>query len=447
MKIKKYVVDEMQEAVKQIKEDLGPDALIVSSQKVRGKGIMGILQRKIEVTAVLDEANNEAVLEYSEVKELPKPQPEKAKAEQIAERPIQQPQQPKSTAIDAERTVEDEVNPVVHQAADLVRSKPRAKKASKAAKYTPENLPPTEFKPLLEDAVMKSIEQQEKERFLAMLEKQLDKMDKVKDKDFARRWLRTLTDMDVDQGIAEKLLSGLEEVAPKGAGDQDDMAKVALVNRVTDLLKPAYEGSKKTKFMAFVGPPGVGKTTTLAKLATRFKLLENKKVALITVYTYRYGTADQLKIYGDAIDVPVEVVMTPAELRQAVERHADKDYVLIDTVGRSSKNTGQVLELKGFLEAINGAKQTYLVMSANTKDRDLFRTIKDFKIAHYSGYIFTKVDETETLGSMLNVVLKTGIPVSYYTDGQTIPDDIEDAQPRKLAQLIFRSVDPYEGDN
>ena len=163
-------------------------------------------------------------------------------------------------------------------------------------------------------------------------------------------------------------------------------------------------------------------------------------MALVTVYTYRYGAADQLKIYGSTIGVPVDVVMTPAELRQSVERHADKDYILIDTVGRSSKNTGQVLELKGFLESIAGNKQIYLVMSATTKDRDLLRIIKDFQIANYTGCIFTKLDETETLGSMLNIVLRTGVPLRYCTDGQVIPDDIIEIKPRNLAEMILRGV-------
>lgn len=429
MIIKKYVVDEMQQAVQQIKKDLGPDAIIVSTQKIAGKGLVGYFKKKLEVTAVLDE-----------VKELP---PGPVYKEIVAESPAAE------KPVNTSRTVVHQPSPIIYEAADLTRTKPEPKKSSTAAKYIkPKPLPPTEFKPLFEDAVMKSLEQQEKERLLAMLEQQLDKMGKIGDRDFNRRWLKVLTNIDVDQGIAKELLEGLEEAAKNGTGDIDDMAKVNLVGRVTELLKSAYAETKpdgeKAKYLAFVGPPGVGKTTTLAKLATRLRLLEGKKVALITIYTYRYGTADQLKIYGDTIDVPVEVVMTPAELRQAVERHGDKDYVLIDTVGRSSKNTGQVLELKGFLESINGPREIFLVMSATTKDRDLFRVIRDFKIAHYTGYIFTKVDETETLGSMLNVVSKTGIPIKYYTDGQSIPDDIEDVQPRKLAQLMFRSVEQNE---
>ncbi len=420
MIIKKYVVDQMQQAVRQIKEELGSDAIIVSTQKVRGSGLTGILKKKLEVTAVLDE-----------VKELPAP----PKREQISQ------PEPNIISIQPTRTVTDQVNPSVEQAADLVRTE----SLPQTAEPPVEPLLPTEFKPLLEDAVTKSLEEQEKGRLLAMLEQQLEKTNNAVDESFNSRWLKVLTGIDIDRGLAEKLLSSLEQVVNIDAENKDDLAKLTLTNKAAELLKPAYANITQPKFIALIGPPGVGKTTTLAKLATKFKLLEDKKVALITVYTYRYGTADQLKIYGDAIDVPVEVVMTPAELKQAVERHADKDYVLIDTVGRTSKNTGQVLELKGFLEAINGPKQISLVLAASTKDRDLLRIIKDFQIARYNSYIFTKIDETETLGSLLNVVVKTGIPVLYTTNGQTIPDDIENMQPHKLAQLMFRSVDLHEG--
>ncbi|MEG6617314.1 flagellar biosynthesis protein FlhF [Peptococcaceae bacterium 1198_IL3148] len=432
MIIKKFVVDEMPQAVQQIKAELGPEAIIVSSKKVRGQGIKGLFKTRIEVTAVLDE-----------VKELQAP-PQYQQLEKPKE-PVDQ----AVAAVHPQRTVSKVENLTIYQAADLVRTTPTPTvKGPKPVMTSANKLQSTEFKPILEETVMKSLEPQEKGRLLAMLEQQAGQKDLALDKDFNCRWLEILTDMDIDQGIAKKLLHGLEQAIKDSSGDKNDLAKVHIINKVTDLLKPAYENIEPAKFMFFVGQPGVGKTTTLAKLATRFKLLDNKQVALITVYTYRYGAADQLKIYGDTIDVPVEVVMTPAELKQAVERHAEKDYILIDTVGRSSKNTGQVLELKGFIEAVSGSKQIYLVSSASTKDRDLFRTIRDFKIAHYNGYIFTKVDETETLGSMLNVVLKTGIPIQYYCDGQSIPDDIEEVQPRKLAQLLFRSVDQYvEGYN
>ncbi len=427
MIIKKYVVEQMQQAMKQIKEELGPDAIIVSTQKVRGSGLIGLVKKKLEVTAVLDEP-----------KELPAP----PKFKQIAE-----PAEPKPIVLDIQpvRTVEEHHNPIVYEAANLIRSQNQTENGNEEAeKDAAALLLPTEFKPLYDEAVNRLQEEQEGERLPAMTEQPLNKTDQAYNSDFKYRWRKKLIDLDIDRDIAEKLLSGLEAEVNSGTGQRDDLTKLVLIDKVTDLIKPAYQDAKQPKFIAFIGPPGVGKTTTLAKLATRMKLLQGKKVALITVYTYRYGTADQLKIYGEAIDVPVEVVMTPAELRQATERHADKDYVLIDTVGRSSKNTGHVLELKGFLETIAEPKHIYLVLGAPTKERDLFRMIKDFQIAHYNGYIFTKTDETETLGSLLNVVAKTGLPVLYTTYGQTIPDDIEIMQPRKLARLIFRSVDRHE---
>lgn len=418
MIIKKYVADEMQQAVRRIKEEMGPEAIIVSSQRVRGKGLLGFFQTKVEVTAVLDEN-----------RELPAP-----------------PQKPRlAAAAAAHRAYTENATPAppalpvtVPRAAEVVRSMPDS---NPTVHHLKTDSAPVEFKPVLERKVIESLENQEKERLLSLLEQQLDRF-AGDHKDFYRRWLRLLTDIDLEQGIAEQLLAGVAEtVAQAGAGSLDDLTKVTLTGKVAELVKPAYQQIRPDKFMIFIGQPGVGKTTTLAKLATRFKLLEGKQVAMITVYSYRYGTADQLKIYGDTMDVPVEVVMTPAELRQAVERHADKDYILIDTVGRTSKNTGQVLELRGFIEAITEPKQVFLVLNASTKNRDLFRTINDFKIAHFNRYIFTKVDETETLGSMLNVVLKTGIPIQYYTAGQNIPDDIVEVHPRQLAQLLFEGVD------
>ncbi|WP_031518112.1 flagellar biosynthesis protein FlhF [Desulfofalx alkaliphila] len=402
MIIKKYVVDEMHQAVQKIKEDLGADAIIVSSQKVPGQGIMGFFKKRLEVTAVLDDSKDALPREPKRLKE-----PEQAEIPEAATSPV----------------------------------RPEQDRPDQGAAGDAGSSPPRDFKPLFKAEILNNLEQQEKERLLAMLEQQLEQKDKVGSKDFTQRWLTALTGIDIDHGIAKKLLAGLEQSLKDGVGDKDDLTKMALIGKATQLLKPAYKGIGDAKYLAFIGPPGVGKTTTLAKLATGFKLMEGKKVALITVYTYRYGANDYLKVIGSTIDAPVEVVMTPAELRQAVEKHADKDYILIDTVGRSSKRTGQVLELKGFLEALNGPKNIFLVMSASTKNRDLYRIAKDFQIAQYNGFIFTKVDETETLGSLLNLVSKTGIPVQYYTDGQSIPDDIKQVQPKMLAQLILRSVD------
>lgn len=448
MIIKKYVVDEMQEAVKKIREELGPEAIIVSNQKVRGKGVKGFFQAKVEVTAVLDEAKGLATAPKAIDQKPPTPA---LSPPALATDPKHQPRQehPEGQGHQAQQEREEHQGhreKEIVSVSKMVRTTAFPNDAAQVHAIR-SNPTPLQFKPVLEEEMIKKLEQEERRRMLTMLEQQLEKVDQD-NKDFHRHWLELLTNLDIEQGIAQELLTGVaEKVVHLDADERQEFTKITLTSKIADLIKPAYQQVDQAKHLIFIGQPGVGKTTSLAKLATRFKLLEGKKIALITVYSYRYGTADQLKVYGETMDVPVEVVMTPAELRQAVERHADKDYILIDTIGRSSRNTGQVLELKSFIEAIEGPKQTFLVLSASNKNRDLFRTIDDFKIIHYNRYIFTKVDETETLGSMLNVVLKTGIPVQYYSAGQAVPEDIAQVQPRQLAQLLFKGVDLDAGQS
>jgi len=422
LKIKKYTVSQMQEAIQLIKQDLGPEAVIVSSYKIKGPGWLGWFRRMLEVTAVLDDAP------VPEMKKLPPAAEAGARVKSRPEPAIV----PESPGMPEHRSAT--VQETHYANYQLMRSQSPSYETFNG-RVERVKLPETRFQPLLDEALLQMAE--------------TDLGTKVKGMELRgrnnhvyRRWLDKLLDMDIQESVARALLeAALREVREYVS---DDMIELSLINKTAEVLKSAYRREEDARFMTFVGQPGVGKTTTLTKLATRFKLLQKKKVALITIYTYRYGCADQLKVYGETLDVPVEVVMTPAELRQAIEKHADKDHLLIDTVGRSSKNTGQVLELKGFLEVIPGEQDIFLVLNASTKDRDLFRTIKDFRIAHFNKFIFTKTDETETLGSMLNVVSRTGLPIAYYTDGQSIPDDLEKAHPKKLANLLFRSADRYE---
>ena len=414
MKIKKYTVSEMQEAIQLIKQDLGPEAVIVSSHRIKGKGWLGWFKRMLEVTAVLDDVPVPPV-----VKTLPPPLPPE---EILLKEPVYNVPQEKSKPQVVDYSYHQVMRSQSPDSEDFNGRIARVK------------LPETSFQPLLDHALLRMAEQD--------LGTKVNGMEpRSRNNHVYQQWLERLLDMDVQEGVARALL----EAALRDLKTQisDDIIELALINKVTEVLKSAYRQEEDARFMTFVGQPGVGKTTTLSKLATQFQLLQKKRVALITLYTYRYGATDQLKVYGDTINVPVEVVMTPAELHQAIEKHQDKDHILIDTVGRTSKNTGQVLELKGFLEVIPGEQDIFLVLNASTKDRDMFRTIRDFKIAHFNKFIFTKTDETETLGSMLNVVSRTGLPVAYYTDGQSIPDDLAKAHPKKLANLLFRSADHY----
>ena len=264
------------------------------------------------------------------------------------------------------------------------------------------------------------------------------------------QWRQSLLDLDVDDKIVAMLMSDLQD----GHGvdlNNPDSVYMSIRKKVIELLEPAYrtmgdgtpalQGSaNRAKIMTFVGPTGVGKTTTLTKIATLMNLNEGKTMALITVQSYRLGAADQLREYGDILGVPTEVAMTPEELSRAMEKHSDKDFILIDTAGRSARNSGLLLELKSFINAVRAPQDVYLVMSVTTKNRDLHKTVREYLRVGCTKLIFTKLDETDTFGSILNMVVAHNIPAAYLTDGQVIPDCLSEAGPRSIAELLLRGI-------
>jgi flagellar biosynthesis protein FlhF len=159
-------------------------------------------------------------------------------------------------------------------------------------------------------------------------------------------------------------------------------------------------------------------------------------VGLITIDTYRVGAVQQLSIYGEILGVPVEAAFTPQELRQKVERFADRDVVLIDTVGRSPRNDLRLAELQSFLDTLDQV-DSFLVLSCTTRAKDLEEAAAKYGRLKPSWLIFTKLDESTYRGAIVNVVASTGLPVAYITNGQNVPDDIERASPERLARLIL----------
>ena len=195
--------------------------------------------------------------------------------------------------------------------------------------------------------------------------------------------------------------------------------------------------SNKPKVVALIGPTGVGKTTTLAKIAAKFVLEQGARVALITADTYRISAVEQLKTYSDILGLPLEIVYNPEALRNAIEKHKDKQLILIDTAGRSQYNEYQMKELSGLL-SIDADIEKHLVMSSTTKNSDGMELVNNFSICEPSRVIFTKVDETSTHGIILNVLHKRKLALSYLTTGQSVPDDIEPASLERLTEILLR---------
>ena len=203
--------------------------------------------------------------------------------------------------------------------------------------------------------------------------------------------------------------------------------------------KTIQSAEKGPKLVYFIGPTGVGKTTTIAKIASRLSVVEKKKIVLLTADTYRIAAAEQLRTYANILEVPFRIIYTPQEIRTAIEDYAAYDYIFVDTSGHSQKNTDQRDDTLALLRAADGQaeKEVYLVVSATTKYRDLlniadtYQKLTDFRL------VFTKLDETQCQGNLFNLRLHTDAPMSYVTCGQNVPDDIGEFDVQKTVKLLL----------
>jgi flagellar biosynthesis protein FlhF len=182
----------------------------------------------------------------------------------------------------------------------------------------------------------------------------------------------------------------------------------------------------------------VGKTTTIAKLAAHFSLVEKRRVGLLTMDTYRIAAVEQLKTYSQIIDIPVQVAYNQSDVVPALRTFENCDLVLIDTAGRSQKNVMQVSELKTLIDMADC--ETHLVLSASTKERDLCDQVERFLGVGVDRLLFTKLDETTSYGTIYSLAAKYDLPVSYITTGQKVPEDIEVADGTKLAAIVMNSA-------
>jgi flagellar biosynthesis protein FlhF len=247
-------------------------------------------------------------------------------------------------------------------------------------------------------------------------------------------------------------LSRRESVAEKAPtkAEPSPEPESTLTRPKIEIQTPAYEipwgqpgepiigGSIQLKnhptVVALVGPTGVGKTTTIAKIAAHFVLFERAKVALVTIDTYRIAAVEQLKTYAEIINIPVSVVYTREDYEEALHNLAGYDLILVDTAGRSQKNQGQIQELQSFFHGLV-PDEVHLVISATTKLQDMVEVVESFAAIEYNRIIFSKLDETNEYQSILSLAGQIQIPLSYITTGQNVPDDIEVATADRLAVL------------
>lgn len=383
MIIKKYVGANAKEALKKVEKDLGKEAVIISQRAIRKPGFIGFFSPKIvEITATVETLQkNKNFTDSSNISNVFKK--------------------------DQDNYEEDkEIRKEVEEMKSILNAYIKVKN--------------NELK-----------QEQEKK-----IDEKIDNSVMNDDIKFLKYIEEKLSDMDMPKSIIKDIKKDLKDrkVELLSEKDADKFIRKFIENYI------AVDESEVSGIVALVGPTGVGKTTTIAKLAGNLALIKRKKVGLITVDTYRIGAVEQLRTYAEIMNIKFKVVFSIGEMEEAMESMKDCDVILIDTTGRSSKNTMQVMELKAYIDKAN-VNSSYLVVSATTKEKDIDIISEGFLALNYKGVILTKLDETSTYGALINLCKKTKVPIKYITFGQSVPEDIKVPSKKEIIDIILGEKD------
>lgn len=384
MKIKRYMGKNTQEALLKVKMDLGNNAIILNTKKVRQKGIKKYFTSPmIEVMAAIDDDTSKI-----NERELTKITP----AADSANIPKTILSQKEGNFTELENKVNN-IEKVLDKIMDAVNPDNKNAKNNK----NEEDKLPQIFQLLYNNLIKNEVEQDIARDIIAQVEKRSNPRD--------------INDATL---VMHSVISSL-------------LGKSEPINFRTD---------GKPTVILFVGPTGVGKTTTLAKLAASFMLADNKDIGLITADTYRISAVEQLKTYAEILGIPITVAYSVSEIQNEIDKYGDKDVILIDTAGCSYKDKQKFDELKTLIETCD-ADDVFLVLSTTASSRNLKDIIKNYSFIPNYKLIFTKVDETSAYGSILNTKCFSNKNLSYITNGQNVPDDIEIVNVDKLSKNLL----------
>jgi len=460
----------MQEALLKVKMDLGSEAVIMNSRKIKPKGLLGLFQKPmLEVVAAVDDDYARPVrsgLQQRQNTAFPAfSQPMKAAQPPYQQQVSQQPfaQEPINTYPQSQAYTPP---PVYPQAAEAYGQRMTTREEPKVAHDQAGR--PVDFATRTHGAQQKDVNPTPEKQMITELGNKVKHMEnmlnqiyqvvqgkeKLPKEEVVKQQAPTpaasveseslsalgqlLMDHDVEPKLIDKILDKIRE---RGGASMKEEEVLNLAARVMTVLLGEPEPlvlkeGKKPHVAIFIGPTGVGKTTTLAKIAADFTLNKQKKVGLITADTYRIAAVEQLKTYAEILNLQVSVVYSPNEIKDAVERLSDNDLILIDTAGRSHKNKAHFNELKSLLSAVD-ADDTYLVMSCNTSRGAVKEILEYYAFIKKYKLLFTKLDESPVPGIILNARYMTGKPLSYTTAGQSVPDDLDVANVKQLVASIL----------
>ncbi|MCR4797677.1 MAG: flagellar biosynthesis protein FlhF [Lachnospiraceae bacterium] len=452
MTIKKYTGKTKEEAIEAAKAELGSQVVIMNIKEQKQKGLFGVFKAPFyEVTAAIEE-NDQKIFPSSGANELKSIPPISAGRhyDMRVDDEVVIPKVPENSAIYRNAPQPNPINPASNSTSGFVNEQD----LKSAFREIGEMVEKEEFKSLREDpkAFLKTAPQKEEpkeekitepikeERHISSQALTQSPLNGKDQKGFLKMLYNILMDNEVDERYVNQILEDLDRVISSGSS-LDYLISNVYQKLVLKLGKPNVItlSENRPKVVFIIGPTGVGKTTTIAKLASKFKIDKKKNVSFITTDTYRIAATDQLRVYADILSAPLSIVYDASDFNDELSKYRDMDLVLVDTAGFSHKNQTQKDDLKKLLSTVDESyeKEIFLVLSATTKYQDLkeivdtYREFTDFKV------IFTKLDETAAYGNVLNMKLYTQADLSYVTNGQNVPDDIEVIDSQKLVKQLL----------
>lgn len=409
MKIKKYLARDFKSAIKQAQEEMGNEAIILHTRQLKKNRFFGFLSpNNVEITVAVDDSLK-VNTDLKRGKKTLRMSPEAGEHNPI-------------------KTAE----PRVLQSVEPKPIKPTEQR----------NIQPASHELGLKDEDSLLLELQQMKDMMADIKLRMQEVGAIKGiSDQAQYFYQTLISNNVNQDIAISIINNIESKLPVQKMEDETWVRDICINvlqdYISDISPIKVTPGEKGHVVFMVGPTGVGKTTTIAKLAANMTFLEKKSVALITLDTYRVSAAEQLRTFAEIIGIPISVVFNAEDFKEAVQEYQDTDIIFVDTAGRSPRNPQQMQELKGYLN-IARPDETILVLSVTTHSQDLIQIYRQFAPMKIDKVIFTKLDETYSYGQILNTMHEINKPVAYLTMGQNVPDDIEVPDPLYLASMLLR---------
>jgi flagellar biosynthesis protein FlhF len=422
MTINKFQGKTKDEAIEKAKQEMGSNAVIMNVKEIKPKGLFAVFKSStFEVTAALDEKDN-VVRSFSAVSNAQglHDNINVAADEELAyPKPMRTPEIPRTPA--------------------QTWSEPEKKTDN--SQILPE--PPQEKEEKVLEKRLDDLSNMLEEKLGGGTKEEIptpEKETNSEELEFVRIIYRTLLQNEVNELYANQIVDEVERFIRPGNSVDTILANVYQKLILRFGRSNTIEVDKgRPRVLFFIGPTGVGKTTTIAKIASKYKVESNYKVAFITADTYRIAATEQLRVYADILEAPMSIAYSPEDMNHAIEKVADYDLIFVDTAGFSHKNESQREDMKRLIKGLSPdyEKEVYLVLSATTKYQDLleivdiYREICDYKL------IFTKLDETTAYGNILNIKLYSGADLSYITNGQNVPADLEVFNTQKIVKQLL----------